>query len=130
MSARTRWLLVAVLVAWLVFRPNTKAAQVVAVQRADPAQSMVATGRVNAMKRVDVGSEVTVNVLRVAVREGDRVAKGALLVQLNDTEARARLARLTPYPARSECPLMAGTCQADRQQATRKSPSGLQFQRR
>lgn len=98
LSARTRWLLasaavLALLVAWLVFRPHTKAAQVVAVQRADLAQTVVATGRVNAAERVDVGSEVTATVLRVAVREGDRVAKGAVLVQLNDTEARATLAQ-------------------------------------
>ncbi|MBY0463456.1 MAG: efflux RND transporter periplasmic adaptor subunit [Burkholderiales bacterium] len=98
MSVRTRWLLasaavLALLVAWLVFRPNTKAAQVVTVQRADLAQSVVATGRVNAVDRVDVGSEVTATVVRVAVREGDRVAKGAVLVQLSDTEARATLAQ-------------------------------------
>lgn len=98
LSARTRWLLgagilVAVLVGWLVFRPNTKAAQVVKVQRADLAQTVVATGRVNAGQRADVGSEVTATVQRVAVHEGDHVAKGAVLVQLSDTEARATLAQ-------------------------------------
>jgi HlyD family secretion protein len=81
------------LVGWLVLRPNTKAAQVVKVQRADLAQTVVATGRVNAAERVDVGSEVTATVQRVTVREGDRVAKGAVLVHLSDTEARATLAQ-------------------------------------
>lgn len=98
LSARTRWLLatallLALLVTWLVFRPNAKAAQVVAAQRADLVQTVVATGRVSAQERVDVGSEVTATVVRVAVREGDRVAQGAVLVQLSDTEARATLAQ-------------------------------------
>lgn len=98
LSARTRWLLggslvVVALVGWLVWRPQIKTAQVTQVQRADLAQTVVATGRVNVTERVDIGSEVTATIQRVAVREGDRVSKGAVLVQLNDSEARATLAQ-------------------------------------
>jgi HlyD family secretion protein len=78
LSARTRWLLgagvlVSMLVGWLVLRPNTKAAQVVKVQRADLTQTVVATGRINAAARIDVGSEVTATVQTGGhVSEGDR----------------------------------------------------------
>jgi HlyD family secretion protein len=56
-------------------------------------QSVVATGRINASARIDLGSEVTATVLDVTVREGDRVPAGALLVRLADAEARAALAQ-------------------------------------
>lgn len=98
LSVRTRWLLgtavlAALLMGWLVFRPTTQAAQVVAVQRADLVQTVVATGRINADDRVDLASEVTATVQHVAVREGDRVRPGMPLLQMNDTEARAALAQ-------------------------------------
>lgn len=97
-SSRNRWLftflvVTASLLAVLVLRTPTKAAQLVTVQRADLTQTVAATGRVNASARIDVGSEVTATVLTVAVREGDRVKAGDLLVRLNDTEAQATLAQ-------------------------------------
>jgi HlyD family secretion protein len=97
-SLRARWLLGATLVLALVLavavlRPRTKAVAMLSVQRADLVQTVVATGRVNLPARVDVASEVTATIQRVAVREGDRVKAGSLLVQLADAEARASLAQ-------------------------------------
>ena len=65
--------------------------QVVPVMRSRILQSVVATGRLNAPARIDLGSEVTAVVLEVRVREGDRVKAGELLVKLSDAEARAAL---------------------------------------
>jgi HlyD family secretion protein len=65
--------------------------QVVPVVRSHIVQSVVATGRLNAPARIDVGSEVTAVVQEVRVREGDRVAAGDLMIQLSDGEARAAL---------------------------------------
>lgn len=65
--------------------------QVVTVLRTDIVQSVLASGRINTPARLDLGAEVTAMVLEVAVREGDRVAAGALLVRLSDDEARAAL---------------------------------------
>ena len=98
LSQRNRWLLggallVALALGWGLLRTGRKTAQVVTVQRADLTQTVVATGRVNAPARIDVGSETTALVQTVAVREGDAVRTGDLLVQLNDTEARAALAQ-------------------------------------
>jgi HlyD family secretion protein len=97
-SSRNRWLIAALVVTaslltFMVLRTPTKAAQVLTVQRADLTQTVAATGRVNASARIDLGSEVTATVLAVAVREGDRVKAGELLVRLNDTEAQATLAQ-------------------------------------
>lgn len=67
------------------------AVQVVTVERRAIQQSVVVTGRVNAPARIDVGAEVTATVAEVRVREGDRVAAGALLLRLSDAEALATL---------------------------------------
>lgn len=95
-SLRARWLLgtvavLALVLAVALLRPRTKAVAMVSVQRADLTQTVVATGRVNLPARVDVASEVTATIQQVAVREGDRVKAGSLLVQLADAEARATL---------------------------------------
>lgn len=88
--------------AWLVGARATQV-EVVPVVRARIVQSVVATGRLNAPARIDIGAEVTAAVLEVRVREGDRVAAGDLLVQLSDGEARAALqqARAALAEARS-----------------------------
>ena len=65
--------------------------QQVAVARTGIVQSVVATGRMNAPARLDIGAEVTATVLEVRVREGDRVKAGKVLLRLSDAEARAGL---------------------------------------
>ena len=65
--------------------------QLVAVARTGIVQSVVATGRMNAPARMDIGAEVTATVLEVRVREGDRVQAGEVLLRLSDAEARAGL---------------------------------------
>ena len=65
--------------------------QLAPVTRTGIVQSVVATGRLNAPARMDIGAEVTATVLDVRVREGDRVKAGDLLIRLSDAEARAAL---------------------------------------
>ena len=65
--------------------------QLVPVARTGIVQSVVATGRLNAPARMDIGAEVTATVLEVRVREGDRVKAGEVLLRLSDAEARAAL---------------------------------------
>ncbi|MDB5779653.1 MAG: efflux transporter, family, subunit [Polaromonas sp.] len=65
--------------------------QLVPVARTGIVQSVVATGRLNAPARMDIGSEVTATVLEVRVREGDRIKAGDLLLRLSDAKARAAL---------------------------------------
>jgi HlyD family secretion protein len=63
------------------------------VQQRDFVQSVVASGRVQAPHRVELGAQVTGTVLRVLVVEGQSVAAGEVLVELESSEARAALAQ-------------------------------------
>jgi HlyD family secretion protein len=56
-------------------------------------QTVVATGRIAELARVEIGSLHAGTVTEVAVREGDRVQRGSVLVRLRDEEARAALAQ-------------------------------------
>jgi len=82
--------LVAAGAAWLASQRGAPV-QLMAVSRTAIVQSVVATGRLNAPARMDIGAEVTATVLEVGVREGDRVKAGDLLLRLSDAEARAAL---------------------------------------
>lgn len=62
------------------------------VGRTELVQTVVATGRVSALARVEIGSLVLGTVTAVRAEEGDRVEQGAVLVRLRDDEARAALA--------------------------------------
>ncbi len=61
------------------------------VVRQDFVQTVVASGRVESPHRVDVGVQITGAVRRVPVREGDAVAAGATLIELEASELRAAL---------------------------------------
>ena len=75
----------------LAVRQRGTAVQVVTVVRSAIVQSVVATGRLNAPARIDVGAEVTATVVDVRVREGDRIKAGAVLLLLAAAEAKASL---------------------------------------
>lgn len=64
---------------------------VVAVARRELVQRVVTSGRVLPEARVQVGALVSGRVSAVSVRQGDRVAKGDVLAQLDDAEARAQV---------------------------------------
>jgi HlyD family secretion protein len=66
-------------------------------------QSVVASGRVETPHRVDLGAQITGTVLRVPVAEGQAVAAGTVLIELEATEQRAtvRQAELAVLQARA-----------------------------
>jgi HlyD family secretion protein len=64
---------------------------VVRVIRQDFVQTVVASGRVETPHRVDVGVQVTGTVRAVPVTEGQTVAAGATLIELEASELRAAL---------------------------------------
>ena len=57
------------------------------------ARTLQFSARVQTPRRVDIGATVTGRVVAVPVREGDAVAAGAALIQLESDEARAALAQ-------------------------------------
>src|SRR5664279_1824756 len=62
------------------------------VQR-DFVQTVVASGRVAAPHRVGVGTQIVGTVLRVPVKEGQSVAAGTLLIELESAELRAAVSQ-------------------------------------
>ena len=95
LGARALWLVVLLLIAagaaYVMTRPKTVAVDVLGARREDVQLSVVASGRVLAPARVEVGATITGRVQRVAVREGARVAAGELLVQLEQQELNAAI---------------------------------------
>ncbi len=92
--ARQRtWIILALLaVAAAVYfapRPKQMAVDVLMAQREDVQLSVVASGRVLSLARVDIGATLTGRVQKVAVREGARVGAGELLIELESSELRA-----------------------------------------
>jgi len=63
----------------------------VPVSQGDLVQTIVASGHVQNPNRIDISSQITSTVASVAVKEGDAVRQGQLLVTLNDQEANAAL---------------------------------------
>lgn len=85
-------MVIALLLAALIFfmlRPKGVAVQVVSAAPADIQTSVVASGRVLAPSRVDIGATITGRVQTVRVREGARVAPDEILVELDPRELKA-----------------------------------------
>jgi len=61
------------------------------VERRDLLQTVVTTGRVTSLARVEVGTQILGSVAAVLVDSGDRVRAGEVLIRLRDDEARASL---------------------------------------
>lgn len=72
------------------------------VERMDLLQTVVATGRVESPRRVDIGSPLTGTVVAVLADEGDAVRAGQRLVALDDTEAAAAVAQARAAVAQAE----------------------------
>ena len=96
-GARGVWivlaLLIAAAVAYVATRPKQLAVDVLVTKREDVQLSVVASGRVLAPARVDIGATITGRVQRVAVREGARVSAGELLILLEQMELNAAVAQ-------------------------------------
>ncbi len=71
----------------------------------DIVQSVVASGRVETLYRVDVAAQITAVVLDVPVDEGQIVAAGQVLVRLDDEEARANFDQATASVRQAEAKL-------------------------
>ncbi len=75
---------------------------VLAASRGELRQSVVASGKVRSPQRVELASQITGRVMQIPVREGQTVAAGELLIQLDDAEWRATLAQAQASLTQSE----------------------------
>jgi len=105
LSPRRRWWIVASAVlsvalgAYALLR--VPAVNAVKVVRRDVVQTVVASGRVHVAGDVELAVKGSGRVTEVAVREGDHVSAGQLLIRLDDAEARAAMAEAQASVARS-----------------------------
>src|SRR2546425_9165124 len=63
------------------------------VQKRDLVASVTASGQVRPQTKVDIASDVAGKIIRLAVREGQMVSAGQLLVQIDPEQARAAVQR-------------------------------------
>jgi HlyD family secretion protein len=75
---------------------------VYAAARAELVQTVVASGRVVSPQRITVALQGTGRVLRVAVAEGQTVQRGQLLIELDNSDARASLAQASATVAQAQ----------------------------
>jgi HlyD family secretion protein len=85
-----------------VLWPRAQAVDVVLVQQGPITQSVVATGRVATPARIALGSALAATVLEVAVREGDLVRAGQVLLRLQADDAGALIRQAEAALAEAE----------------------------
>ncbi len=99
---RRRWILIgaiavvlgaAVIALTAALRPNKQIdpSKLVTVERGDIARSVVATGKIEPLAKVEVKSKASGIVKRIMVDYGDRVRQGQVLVELDKEELQARV---------------------------------------
>jgi HlyD family secretion protein len=83
------------IIALTAMRSGTKAVSVriEPVQRRDLIASVTASGNVTPHTKVDLSSDITGRIVRLAVKEGDIVSKGQFLLQIDPQEAEANVQR-------------------------------------
>lgn len=97
------------------------------VAKRDLVAAVTASGQIEAKSQVDVQSEVTARILRITVKEGDRVEKGQLLVELDQVQFKGAVDRSEASLASSEAALMQAT--ANRDQAKRALDRAIELRR-
>jgi len=97
MKRRTRWIVAVVVLAlaaggWAASRRggDTTEVQVATVGREDLQAKVSANGKVQAQRKVDISATIAGQVTHLAVKEGDRVKKGQLLLQIDPVSPRAQ----------------------------------------
>jgi HlyD family secretion protein len=83
------------LVATAAMRNGTKqvSVRIEPVQRRDLISSVTASGNVTPHTKVDLSSDITGKIVRLAVKEGQMVSKGQFLLQIDASEAQANVER-------------------------------------
>jgi HlyD family secretion protein len=79
------------------------------VQKKDLVASVTASGQVQPQLKVDLSSDITGKIVRLAVKEGQMVSKGQFLLQIDAQQAEAAVQRMDASLASSK----AGMAQAD-----------------
>jgi membrane fusion protein (multidrug efflux system) len=71
------------------------AVEVASARRESVADEITATGRIEALQAISLRPDVDGRIVRILAREGQRVARGAPLFQIDDADLRTQVARAT-----------------------------------
>jgi len=100
LSWKPRWILlisvlsaVVILVLWLSFRRSQVQVRTARAYRETITASISTNGRIEPIENFEAHAPIATTVKRVKIVQGDWVKPGELLLQLDDSEARAQLAR-------------------------------------
>src|SRR5919198_5673190 len=63
------------------------------VGRRDLVSAVTASGKIEAKTSVDISADITGRIIKIAVREGDRVKKGQFLLQIDPSQYQAAVER-------------------------------------
>jgi HlyD family secretion protein len=75
------------------------------VTRRDLVSAVTASGKIEAKTSVDISADITGRIIRIAVREGDRVTKGQFLLQIDPAQYQAAVSRAQGVVASTEATL-------------------------
>jgi HlyD family secretion protein len=98
-----------------------------AVAQRDLVAIVTASGKIEAQTKVDVSSDITGRIVNITVREGDKVQKGQLLVQIDPAQYQSVVQRGEAYLASSQASLL--QMQANRDQAKRVLDRALEMRK-
>jgi HlyD family secretion protein len=87
------------------------------VGRRDLVSAVTASGTIEAKTSVDISADITGRIIRLGVREGDRVTKGQFLVQIDPAQYQAAVARAEAMVSSSQASMI--QAKANRDQAER-----------
>src|SRR5947209_20419118 len=104
MKKRTKWtvagaitLAVVIIGVTSAMKGRNKATEVriEKVERRDLVASVTASGQVQPHTKVDVSADITGRIVRLAVHDGDMVAKGQFLLEIDPSQYEANVERAT-----------------------------------
>lgn len=90
-------------------RGKVETVQMALVRREDVTSRVRAPGKIEAKTRVQVSADIMGRIVRLLVKEGDRVRKGELMLQLDDTQYRSAHAQARAAVVAAEARLREAT---------------------
>jgi HlyD family secretion protein len=118
--------------AWVVLRGSSSdidSARLAAVERGDVAKSVVATGRIEPISKVEIKSKANGIVKEIKVEVGDRVKVGQVLAELDKDNLSARLRESRAALAGAQANVTAAEAEFEKNKVEAEGPT-LPFARR
>jgi len=130
---RRRWLVVGVVLVVLIgggfgiaaaLRPNHQIdpSKLATVERGDLARSVVATGKIEPLAKVEVKSKASGIVEKIFADYGDRVRQGQVLVELDKEQLRAQVAEARANLEAAEAAVQSAQATLERNQVDAQGP--------